>query len=184
MAKSRKCEYPACGQFFTPARSNQIYHSDKCRIAHYAILYYGKTEVFKVCPNCGTDFPTSKPLRQTFCTPECRTDAHVKQSFHQPLPFIDEGLASMEEYIRDHPTTEKAKATALGGYYCYLPEHTAPQAVQSPDGGCDLCGKNSRHTEPHKGLQLCGPCLSFATYVDNSMVEHYQELLEKTQTPS
>jgi len=175
--RSKKCKYPPCGAFFTPKRKDQVYCHDDCRKAHYSDIYFHVVEVFKVCPNCGKDFATTKPLIQIFCLPGCRTDARSKAVLHQPLEYLEQAIKSMEEYFDSYPTSDESKAKALAKYYSHFPEHFVVEIPQQINGGCVLCGSNNRQLGQYKNLELCSVCLSFVTYVDQGMVEKYKELL-------
>lgn len=72
-----KCK--GCGVSFVPKDRRQHYHSDTCRETYYQHTYFSKTATHKVCPNCDTEFPTTKPGRQVYCKPECREDARGKR---------------------------------------------------------------------------------------------------------
>jgi len=96
MAKSRACK--GCGKFFTPGRKGQVYHSEECRNEDYARLYpnYAKIEVFLICPKCGNEFLTTKPLRQAYCTPECREEGGEN-------PYQDVADKSKQVFLDAHP---------------------------------------------------------------------------------
>lgn len=64
---------------FIPKDHRQHYHSETCREDYYNRVFFGKTTVRKVCPNCGEKFPTTKPGRQIYCKPECREEAKKKR---------------------------------------------------------------------------------------------------------
>ena len=72
-----KCK--GCAIMFVPKDRRQHYHSDNCREDYYQRTYFSKTTARKVCPNCGTEFPTTKPGRQDYCSPDCREDARKKR---------------------------------------------------------------------------------------------------------
>lgn len=96
MAKSRTCK--GCGKFFTPGRIGQVYHSTECRNEDYEKLYpnYAKMHVTKVCPKCGSDFETSKPMQQSYCCPECREEGGEN-------PFQEAADRSVLEFLAIHP---------------------------------------------------------------------------------
>lgn len=98
-----------CGRTFTPKRRSQKYCSDTCRGKYYAEHYFAKTEVMKVCLNCGTSFTTTKPLKQAYCTPECRVEAAKKRI---------EGIAA--QYVAERATflSERYAAFAEDGFRC------------------------------------------------------------------
>lgn len=99
MAKGRKCR--GCGKFFTPTRKSQVFHDGDCREAYYGVHYFSKVSAKKICPRCGTEFETSKPLAQTYCLPECR-DAPDSQ-----LPFQLEADQRNQEFFNAHPERQR-----------------------------------------------------------------------------
>jgi len=68
-----------CGTRFIPKTRGQKYHSGTCREDYYNRTYFHREVVRKVCPNCGVTFPTTKPGRQEYCSPECRVEASRKR---------------------------------------------------------------------------------------------------------
>ena len=68
-----------CVISFVPRDHRQHYHSDTCRENYYQQKYFGKVSTHKICPNCGIEFSTNKPMRQSYCTPDCREDARKKR---------------------------------------------------------------------------------------------------------
>lgn len=72
-----KCK--GCKTNFIPEDRRQHFHSETCREEYYQRTYFSKSTARKICPNCGTKFPTTKPGRQVYCTPECREDAKMKR---------------------------------------------------------------------------------------------------------
>ena len=67
---TKKCRN--CGLSFSQKKSSQVFCSKKCRDAYYAVTYFGREEVEKICIYCGKTFTTTKPKRQVYCLPECR----------------------------------------------------------------------------------------------------------------
>ncbi|MCJ7760878.1 hypothetical protein MUP59_07045 [Candidatus Bathyarchaeota archaeon] len=109
-----KCK--GCMVNFTPKDRRQHFHSALCREAYYQRTYFGKTSARKICPNCGTEFPTTKPGSQTYCTPECREDTQKKRR---------EGLSASV-------TTERK--TFLGDRFT---------ALEATEFKCSYCGKGA-----------------------------------------
>ena len=181
MPNSRQCKYPECLKFFTPKRKSQVYCQTSCKKADYDIIYFHKIEVFKVCPNCGKDFSTSKPLIQVFCVPECREDAHTKRLYHKPLEYLDKAIESMNEFFANHPVSGEAKSKVLAKYYSHNLEYTPADIHQHTNGSCELCGSSSR-TEPYKEIDLCARCHIFAEYMDSDLYERFQKILEQKGT--
>jgi len=68
-----------CGIKFVPKTRGQRYHNEPCREEYYNRTYFHREVVEKQCPNCGVTFPTTKPGRQDYCTPECRVEAFQKR---------------------------------------------------------------------------------------------------------
>ncbi len=68
-----------CGTKFVPRTRGQKYHSATCREEYYDRTYFHREVAKLQCPNCGTTFPTTKPGRQVYCTPECRVEASQKR---------------------------------------------------------------------------------------------------------
>lgn len=68
-----------CGAHFIPTDYRYHFHSENCREEYYQRTYYGKAHAHKICPNCGTDFSTTKPGRQDYCKPGCRIEAQGKR---------------------------------------------------------------------------------------------------------
>lgn len=178
MPNSRQCKNPECMKFFTPNRKSQVYCQPSCKKTHYDVIYFHKIEAFKVCPNCGKDFSTSKPLIQIFCLPECREDAHSKRLYHTSLGYLDQAIQSMNEFFVDHPVSDEAKSRVLAKYYSHFLEYTPIDIHQHIDGSCELCGKSSR-TEPYKEINLCARCHIFAEYMDSDLSERYRKILEQ-----
>lgn len=87
----RDCK--SCGVSFTPKTSRQKYHDDKCRVAYYK-EHFGSKEVQKTCPNCGNEFSTTMPKKQTYCCPDCREEARNKR--------IDGKLAQLDAETLTH----------------------------------------------------------------------------------
>ncbi len=77
-----------CGTKFVPRVRGQRYHSASCREEYYNRTYFTREIVNRQCPNCGTTFPTSKPGRQVYCTPDCRVEALHKR--RENLTIIDQ----------------------------------------------------------------------------------------------
>lgn len=63
----KTCKF--CGGYFRPERKSQVYCNDECRNGYYDRL---KVVTKKTCPRCGTEFETTKPIRQVYCSPGCR----------------------------------------------------------------------------------------------------------------
>ena len=102
---------------FVPKDRRQHFHSAACREEYYQRTYFGKSTARKVCPNCGIKFPTSKPGRQVYCSPECREDARTRRK---------EGLAA---------SISAERKTFLGDRF----------AAMEKDGfKCVYCGKGTR----------------------------------------
>lgn len=110
-----KCK--GCPINFVPKDRRQKYHSDTCREKYYNRVFFGKTTVNKVCPNCGTGFSTTKPGRQDYCSPECREDARKKRR---------EGIAA---------SLSAERRTFLGDRFAVL---------ERDDFKCTYCGKSVR----------------------------------------
>jgi len=68
-----------CTITFTPADHRHHFHSAACRERFYMRTYFSKATATKICPNCEEAFTTTKPGRQTYCTPGCRQDAQLKK---------------------------------------------------------------------------------------------------------
>lgn len=106
-----------CTINFVPKDRRYRFHSDTCREEYYQRTYFSKTTARKICPNCGTKFPTTKPGRQVYCRPECREEARVKRQ---------EGIAA---------SMSAERKTFLGDRFTTLEE----------DGfRCVYCGKDAR----------------------------------------
>lgn len=77
------CKLKACNQLFQPKRKNQEFHTDKCRETWYEENYpaFKKEVVTKTCPTCGTQFDTTCPGKQDYCTPDCRETATLLRRF-------------------------------------------------------------------------------------------------------
>ena len=73
LRKMKICE--TCGVSFPPKKSDQRYCSDDCRADYYRIHFPIQQAITKICPQCNTDFPTTCPIKQTYCGPECRRAA-------------------------------------------------------------------------------------------------------------
>jgi hypothetical protein len=76
--QARLCK--GCGIGFYPKDRRQKYHTPGCREKYYDKTYWPKTIVEKTCPVCKTVFPTSKPKKQTYCSPDCRKATKHKKS--------------------------------------------------------------------------------------------------------
>ena len=109
-----KCR--GCGVTFTPIDRRQRYHSDDCREKFYQRTYFGKASVRKICPNCGTEFPTTKPGRQIYCVPECREEHKRKKR---------EGIVA---------SVMAERKTLLGDRFA---------ALEAAEFKCSYCGKSA-----------------------------------------
>ncbi len=65
-----------CGIFFTPTRKDQVYHSTKCRVAHYqetgVLLRLPPVEKTCAWDKCGATFKTTSPVKQRYCCSDHR----------------------------------------------------------------------------------------------------------------
>lgn len=104
-----------CTTSFVPKDRRQRFHSESCREKYYQRVYFKKSITRKVCPNCGTRFPTSKPGRQVYCDPDCREDAKKKRQ---------EGLAA---------SLTVERKTFLGDRFA---------TMERDDFKCVYCGRN------------------------------------------
>jgi len=100
-----------CGKGFQPKNKKQKYCNDNCREEYYDRHYYGKVEVTKTCPNCGTKFPTTMPKKQTYCSPDCRKDAAGKRA---------EGIVASRSAERMTYLAERYSAMERDGFKCVL----------------------------------------------------------------
>lgn len=120
--KQKKTSLPpihckGCTVNFVPKDRRQHFHSETCREDYYQRTYYSKTTTRKICPNCDTKFPTTKPGRQVYCSPECREEARNKRR---------DGIAA---------SLTAERKTFLGNRF----------AAMEKDGfKCVYCGKSSR----------------------------------------
>jgi len=201
MAKSRQCKNPECLKFFTPKRKDQVYCVDRCREEHYDILYKRVLEVKKICPVCGIEFPTTKPLIQTYCSPECRGVAQEKTTNGGHLEFTEQSSERMSKLLSDNPEirtrfADVSKPTELeekfgGNNKNELNKDNTDALHKRPypeDEACELCGKvfvyKRRNLIYHhwndenlsEGLYLCGSCQALAEKIDNGYGEHYLQL--------
>lgn len=83
---SKKCKH--CQSYFTPKKKDQQYCNDTCREAYYDEHHFKKQHATKICPRCGVSFSTTKPIRQIYCSPECRDG--VTGSKEHPKPSVCE----------------------------------------------------------------------------------------------
>lgn len=187
MAKSRFCAYPKCSKLFTPGRKNQKYHTEECRKKHYDDIYFHRLLVKKICPRCGEEFETSKPLLQDYCLPECRKARHL------PNKFRAEALARLEEILDIHPDRQRgysvsnsATDTDNGVKSNFTLAPTSEN--RSETSTCELCGEE--HTLVYhqwdkdnlsKGLWLCLSCNMFAERCDNEEYDKYQKLKQMVE---
>lgn len=100
-----------CGILFVPRTRRQHYHNEDCREEYYLRTYYAKDVTEKTCPNCGSAFPTTRPGRQDYCTPECRDEARVKRRDGKVL----EAEQRMKQFH-----TDRYKQMSADGFRCVL----------------------------------------------------------------
>lgn len=79
-----------CDVNFTPKDKRERFHSPRCREDFYERTYFTGPPVHKICPNCGSDFITTKPGRQEYCLPECREEAKQKRKEGLATGVVDE----------------------------------------------------------------------------------------------
>lgn len=85
-----RCAWEPCGKEFEPTRSDQIYCSEKCRVAAYRKRHppkkkYKKKErpvYTKTCPYCGKVFETVEK-RQIYCCEEHRAAAARERAMQE-----------------------------------------------------------------------------------------------------
>ena len=196
MLPSKECRN--CKSYFTPKRKSQVFCTGSCRNAYYDEHYFHKVTAMKVCPNCGDEFTTTKPLAQTYCSPKCREEAQLKKAYREPLEYEEEATRSLEEFVSQHPDRKPGSFTLSDGGKVEAKRlartrvglHHVPAKYKRPypeDGICELCGKNSRRINWHhwndeelsEGLYLCRYCHTFAERTDQGVVTQYLELKEQ-----
>ena len=128
-----------CPISFIPKDHRQHFHSDVCREDYYSRTYFSKPAVTKVCPNCGDNFPTSKPGRQVYCKPDCREDAKKKRV---------EGIGASISAERKTFLGDRFAAMERGGFkcsYCGKSSHDGVKLDVEDDGKgglqtvCNVC---------------------------------------------
>jgi len=140
-----------CTINFVPKDLRQHFHSETCREEYYQRTYFSKTSTRKVCPNCGTIFPTSKPGRQVYCSPECREDARTKRR---------EGLAASMTAERKTFLGDRFAAMEKDGFKCvYCGKGTrdgVKLSVEDDENGklrtvCNQCAEGREFNKPTGG---------------------------------
>lgn len=86
-----------CGGSFSPKRKSQKYCTDACRAKYYSEHYFVKVEVTKTCPNCDTSFVTTCPMKQVYCSPDCRVAAQNKRAAGAVASYTAERQTYLEE---------------------------------------------------------------------------------------
>jgi predicted nucleic acid-binding Zn ribbon protein len=75
---ARECA--ACSKVFVPTRTDQIYHSDKCREFYYDLKYHRRaSDGDKVCEYCHKTFDTRNLHKQKYCNSTCRDAAQAEE---------------------------------------------------------------------------------------------------------
>ncbi len=112
--RSKPCK--GCGKFFTPPRVDQLYCDETCRKDYYARTYpnFMKASAKLVCPKCGDEFETSKPLRQVYCEPTCRDIGGDNL-------FQEEADRSRQQYIDAHPDKQPGYSRLRRGTLTKVP---------------------------------------------------------------
>ena len=102
-----------CGGSFLAKRKTQVYCNDGCRQRDYDRNYFHPISALKICPNCGEEFSTNMPYKQTYCGEPCRIEVRMKKYRGEALSYMDAAIESMLKVVSLHPEGPRGKKGSL-----------------------------------------------------------------------